>query len=123
MHAEPSRGGGKPGEILLAARYLETADGDLARARVALRLRLEGDAWVQTLKAEGRVALQRLEPPKGRGKRHTLRIGGGAVGDGERHLMAHPGEVPGSPDAVDGRSLHLVGDHKTGSPDLSVGVI
>lgn len=45
----------------LAARYLETADGDLARARVALRLRLEGDAWVQTLKAEGRVALQRLE--------------------------------------------------------------
>lgn len=45
----------------LAARYMETADGDLARARVALRLRQEGHAWVQTLKAEGRVALQRLE--------------------------------------------------------------
>lgn len=48
-------------QLTLAARYMETADGDLARARVALRLRLEGDRWVQTLKAEGRVALQRLE--------------------------------------------------------------
>ncbi|MDT7834595.1 CYTH and CHAD domain-containing protein [Aquabacterium sp. OR-4] len=47
--------------LALAARYMETADGDLARARVALRLRQEGDSWVQTLKAEGRVALQRLE--------------------------------------------------------------
>lgn len=48
-------------QLMLAARYMETADGDLARARVALRLRREGDEWVQTLKAEGRVALQRLE--------------------------------------------------------------
>ncbi|MEK8052339.1 CYTH and CHAD domain-containing protein [Ideonella sp. DXS22W] len=47
--------------LTLAARYMETPDGDLGRARVALRLRQEGDGWVQTLKAEGRVALQRLE--------------------------------------------------------------
>lgn len=48
-------------QMRLAARYMETPDGDLGRARVALRLRQEGDGWVQTLKAEGRVALQRLE--------------------------------------------------------------
>ncbi|HEY5804297.1 MAG TPA: hypothetical protein VIT90_11445 [Lysobacter sp.] len=33
VHASPSRGGGKPGELLLAARYLELPDG----RRIALR--------------------------------------------------------------------------------------
>lgn len=45
----------------LAAAYVDTPGEHLARARCALRLRREGDAWVQTLKAEGASALQRLE--------------------------------------------------------------
>lgn len=45
----------------LAAAYVDTPGEHLARARCALRLRREGPAWVQTLKAEGANALQRLE--------------------------------------------------------------
>jgi triphosphatase len=45
----------------LAAAYFDTAGEHLAKARMALRLRREGDTWVQTLKAEGATPLQRLE--------------------------------------------------------------
>ena len=45
----------------LRAVYVDTADGRLAQARVALRLRREGPRWVQTLKAEGDSAIHRLE--------------------------------------------------------------
>ena len=45
----------------LAAVYFDTPGEHLARARVALRLRLEASGWVQTLKAEGATAMQRLE--------------------------------------------------------------
>ena len=45
----------------LQARYFDTADGLLARHLVALRLRLEGRRWVQTLKAAGTGAVHRLE--------------------------------------------------------------
>lgn len=45
----------------LAAVYFDTPGEHLARARVALRLRREGAAWVQTLKAEGGSAMHRLE--------------------------------------------------------------
>jgi len=45
----------------LAAVYFDTPGELLARARVALRLRREGDTWVQTLKAEGASAMHRLE--------------------------------------------------------------
>ncbi len=47
--------------LRLRAHYFDTADGALARHRVALRLRLEGRRWVQTLKAAGAGAVHRLE--------------------------------------------------------------
>ncbi|MBE7941828.1 MULTISPECIES: CYTH and CHAD domain-containing protein [Ramlibacter] len=45
----------------LRATYYDTADEDLDRARLALRVRQEGGRWLQTLKAPGRHALDRLE--------------------------------------------------------------
>ncbi len=45
----------------LQAAYFDTADGRLAAAGVALRLRREGGHWVQTLKASGADAMTRLE--------------------------------------------------------------
>ena len=51
--------GAKP--LRLQARYFDTADGRLARQEVALRLRLEGRRWMQTLKATGKGAVHRLE--------------------------------------------------------------
>ena len=43
------------------ARYFDTPDLRLGRARMALRLRQEGTQWVQTLKGVGDGALRRLE--------------------------------------------------------------
>lgn len=37
----------------LAAHYYDTADNTLAQSGVALRIRKEGDSWVQTLKSNG----------------------------------------------------------------------
>lgn len=45
----------------LQAAYFDTADGLLAAAGVALRLRREGTRWVQTLKASGADTMTRLE--------------------------------------------------------------
>ncbi len=45
----------------LRAHYFDTTCGALAQQRVALRLRLEGRRWVQTLKAAGDGAVHRLE--------------------------------------------------------------
>jgi triphosphatase len=45
----------------LQALYAETADDRLAAAGLALRLRKEGRAWVQTLKGRGDGLMQRLE--------------------------------------------------------------
>lgn len=47
--------------VHLQALYLDTEDGALGAARIALRLRREGRRWVQTLKAAGEGPLRRLE--------------------------------------------------------------
>lgn len=47
--------------LRLQAAYFDTADGLLAGAGVALRLRREGARWVQTLKAAGADTMTRLE--------------------------------------------------------------
>lgn len=47
--------------VHLRARYFDTDDGRLAAAHIALRLRLEGRRWVQTLKAGGDTPVHRLE--------------------------------------------------------------
>lgn len=45
----------------LRARYFDTADRLLARSAFALRLRQEGEGWVQTLKGRGDGLMTRLE--------------------------------------------------------------
>ncbi|RZI94845.1 MAG: inorganic triphosphatase, partial [Variovorax sp.] len=52
------------GEVLqidLEARYFDTADGRLAAAGIALRLRSENGQWLQTVKARGEGVLDRFE--------------------------------------------------------------
>lgn len=55
----------------LQARYFDTADGALAAAGMALRLRKEGRRWIQTVKAVGAGPVQRLE--------HNVDLGAGAA--------------------------------------------
>ncbi|ARP89226.1 hypothetical protein CAL14_02045 [Bordetella genomosp. 9] len=43
------------------AMYFDTPDRELARARIAIRLRREGRNWVQTLKTPGSNAITRVE--------------------------------------------------------------
>lgn len=47
--------------VSMVARYLDTADGLLARHHLALRLRQEGARWVQTLKGAGPSGEEREE--------------------------------------------------------------
>ena len=52
----------KSSQVLqLAAHYFDTADQQLAQAGIGLRIRKEGDAWVQTIKAGGDGIAARLE--------------------------------------------------------------
>ncbi|WP_353173966.1 CHAD domain-containing protein [Paracandidimonas soli] len=50
-----------PTEHRLLARYYDTPERELAKARVALRLRNEDGQWVQTVKAPGADTLSRQE--------------------------------------------------------------
>ncbi|NOL50480.1 CYTH and CHAD domain-containing protein [Pelistega europaea] len=52
---------GKADKISLRAMYFDTSDRQLAKAKVAIRLRQEGDEWVQTLKMAGANSLSRIE--------------------------------------------------------------
>ncbi len=52
---------GKVSQERLQARYFDTADGRLAARSVSLRLRREGDRWIQTVKALTPDLLRRLE--------------------------------------------------------------
>ncbi|OLF39213.1 MULTISPECIES: CYTH and CHAD domain-containing protein [unclassified Psychrobacter] len=47
--------------IQLAAHYYDTSDQKLAQAGIGLRIRQEGDTWVQTIKAGGDGIAARLE--------------------------------------------------------------
>ncbi|MCQ9329775.1 CYTH and CHAD domain-containing protein [Pelistega suis] len=47
--------------ITLRAMYFDTADRQLAKAKAAIRLRQEGEDWIQTLKMAGANSLSRLE--------------------------------------------------------------
>ena len=51
----------KAHQIRLQAKYYDTADRLLAKNYVAIRLRQEGEHWVQTFKAASKNHLQRIE--------------------------------------------------------------
>jgi triphosphatase len=70
VRAALAQAGSRP--IAMRAIYFDTPQGHLRRAGIGLRLRREGGRWVQTLKAAGASALERLEdevPLRARGER------------------------------------------------------
>src|SRR5688572_15834734 len=73
----------------LRAHYFDTANARLARAHVALRLRLEGRHWIQTVKTEGQGVAHRME--------HNVRVMGAAGRvpevNASRHANSNAGKV------------------------------
>lgn len=77
----------------LRAAYADTPDERLARHAFALRLRLEGTRWVQTLKGRGDGVMQRLEhevalPGRRRPLLDPARHAGTPAGDALARLLA-----------------------------------
>ena len=73
--------------VRMRAHYFDSADGRLARNRVALRLRSEGRRWVQTLKTAGEGAVHRLE--------HEVRVPGSGANTPAIDLHRHDGSDAG----------------------------
>lgn len=78
--------------LILQAAYFDTTDRKLAQARSALRVRREGDDWVQTLKAAGSHTMVRVEdnqpaqaPAEGRALRPDL----SRHGEAARQALVH----------------------------------
>lgn len=99
IHALTARGARR---VRLEATYYDTADGLLGRHQVVLRLRREGDEWVQTVKAPGRSAAHRLEheivldpPPEGTAPSIDLaRHDGSEAGAALREVLKAAGDAP-----------------------------
>ncbi|WP_374591078.1 CHAD domain-containing protein [Aquabacterium sp.] len=89
LQHQPHADGSKPLQQRLMAAYYDTPDRRLAHAGMALRVRKEGPRWVQTLKAGGPNALQRLE------HNVPLRVKRGArpTVDPQRHAGTPAGEA------------------------------
>ncbi|VTU19490.1 hypothetical protein H6CHR_01193 [Variovorax sp. PBL-H6] len=89
----------------LQARYYDTADGALAAQRIVLRVRKEGQRWVQTAKAPGGNALERHE--------HNVEIDTAKAGDVPLpRLERHAGTPVG---ALIARALHAAGQDTAGA--------
>jgi inorganic triphosphatase YgiF len=95
----------------LAARYLDTPERHLAQAHAALRLRLEGRRWVQTLKCGSAHGLHRLEhnvalsAAQARAGADPARHAGTAAGQRLAELLP-PGAVLQERFATDVQRLH-----------------
>lgn len=70
----------------MTALYFDTPDFDLAKKGVSLRLRREGPAWMQTLKAEGSSTVHRLE--------HNVAVRGKGSAAPTLDLRRHDGTGP-----------------------------
>lgn len=88
-----------PAPLILQAAYFDTPDRKLAQARSALRVRREGEDWVQTLKAAGSHTMVRVEdnrPTQAPAHGHPLapRLGLHAGGPAEAALRQALGWQP-----------------------------
>ncbi len=78
--------------VRLQAIYFDTADRRLAAAGIALRLRKEGKGWVQTAKAGGPDAMQRLEHNVALPAEPAPAAGGAPIVDPLRHAGTPVGD-------------------------------
>ncbi|MEY2839406.1 MAG: hypothetical protein RJB60_1705 [Pseudomonadota bacterium] len=85
-----------PTTLPLHAAYFDTADHALARQKCALRVRREGDEWVQTFKGAGADAMTRLEENRD--------VPAPPSGQPQPDLLCHSTEVQAALQRVLGRS-------------------